>query len=218
MSSTIDAAIIKALVEHIGGNPDSIPDGSIGGGKTYTEGDGINIVNDTISVEYDTNTMELKNGKLAAKACDAGIITSGSKVTMFRFFKVVGTTLGIQSGMESNDFAILKYKTYDGDFCKLMLVTKATDKLTFISKTNATFEFTKVTDSTNEFYNYFTYTFDNNTGVTPAEDQTEAIVYSNIFNNPPTNKTYVIPQDDMLLLIFTILKRQEIGQRLHYCS
>ena len=66
--SSIDAAIIKALVEHIGGNSDSIPDGTIGG-KTYTEGDGINIVNDTISVEYDTNTMELKNGKLAAKAC-----------------------------------------------------------------------------------------------------------------------------------------------------
>jgi hypothetical protein len=32
MSSTIDAAIIKALVEHIGGNPDTIPDGTIGGG------------------------------------------------------------------------------------------------------------------------------------------------------------------------------------------
>ena len=30
--SSIDAAIIKALVEHIGGNPDSIPDGTIGGG------------------------------------------------------------------------------------------------------------------------------------------------------------------------------------------
>ena len=30
--SSIDAAIIKALVEHIGGNPDEIPDGSIGGG------------------------------------------------------------------------------------------------------------------------------------------------------------------------------------------
>ena len=31
MSSTIDAAIIKALVEHIGGNSDEIPDGTIGG-------------------------------------------------------------------------------------------------------------------------------------------------------------------------------------------
>ena len=29
--SSIDAAIIKALVEHIGGNPDEIPDGTIGG-------------------------------------------------------------------------------------------------------------------------------------------------------------------------------------------
>ena len=37
MSSTIDAAIIKALVEHIGGNPDSIPDGPIGGGGSTNE-------------------------------------------------------------------------------------------------------------------------------------------------------------------------------------
>ena len=36
MSSTIDAAIIKALVEHIGGNPDSIPDGPIGGSGSNT--------------------------------------------------------------------------------------------------------------------------------------------------------------------------------------
>ena len=56
--STIDAAIIKALVEHIGGNPDSIPDGTIGGGgATYTAGDGINIVDDQISVAYDESTM-----------------------------------------------------------------------------------------------------------------------------------------------------------------
>ena len=34
--STIDAAIIKALVEHIGGNPDSIPDGTIGGSSAST--------------------------------------------------------------------------------------------------------------------------------------------------------------------------------------
>ena len=32
--SSIDAAIIKALVEHIGGNPDSIPDGPIGGSSS----------------------------------------------------------------------------------------------------------------------------------------------------------------------------------------
>ena len=34
--SSIDAAIIKALVEHIGGNPDEIPDGTIGGGGSST--------------------------------------------------------------------------------------------------------------------------------------------------------------------------------------
>ena len=34
--SSIDAAIIKALVEHIGGNPDEIPDGTIGGSGSNT--------------------------------------------------------------------------------------------------------------------------------------------------------------------------------------
>ena len=34
--SVVDAAIIKALVEHIGGNPDSIPDGTIGGSSAST--------------------------------------------------------------------------------------------------------------------------------------------------------------------------------------
>ena len=47
--STIDAAIIKALVEHVGGDSSGIPDGTIGG-KTYTAGDGIDITNDAISV------------------------------------------------------------------------------------------------------------------------------------------------------------------------
>ena len=64
--SCIDAAIIKALVEHIGGNPDDVPVGE--GGKTYTAGDGISIVNDKIGVNIDTSTMELKDGKLAVKS------------------------------------------------------------------------------------------------------------------------------------------------------
>ena len=83
MSTTIDAAIIKALVDHVGGDSSSIPDGVIGSGKTYTEGDGINIVNDQISVEYDANTMELKDGKLAAKnqiTVGDGLTTSNGKI------------------------------------------------------------------------------------------------------------------------------------------
>ena len=50
--SSIDAAIIKALVEHIGGDSSTIPDGTIGGGGTkYTSGDGITIdANGKISV------------------------------------------------------------------------------------------------------------------------------------------------------------------------
>ena len=52
MSTTIDAAIIKALVEHIGGDSSNIPDGTIGGGGLkYTHGDGISIdANGKISV------------------------------------------------------------------------------------------------------------------------------------------------------------------------
>ena len=51
--SAIDAAIIKALVEHIGGDSSTIPDGTIGGGGTkYTSGDGISIDgNNKISVD-----------------------------------------------------------------------------------------------------------------------------------------------------------------------
>ena len=50
--SSIDAAIIKALVDHIGGDSSTIPDGTIGGGGTkYTSGDGIFIdANNKISV------------------------------------------------------------------------------------------------------------------------------------------------------------------------
>ena len=52
MSTTIDAAIIKALVDHIGGDSSGIPDGTIGGGgPKYTHGDGISIdANGKISV------------------------------------------------------------------------------------------------------------------------------------------------------------------------
>ena len=52
MSTTIDAAIIKALVDHIGGDSSGIPDGTIGGGgPKYTSGDGIFIdANNKISV------------------------------------------------------------------------------------------------------------------------------------------------------------------------
>ena len=37
MSTTIDAAIIKALVEHIGGDSSGIPDGTIGGSSTVAD-------------------------------------------------------------------------------------------------------------------------------------------------------------------------------------
>lgn len=79
--STIDAAIIKALVEHVGGDSSGIPDGAIGG-KTYTAGDGIDITNDAISVKYDENSMELKDGKLAAKGGDTNLTTAAQRLNV----------------------------------------------------------------------------------------------------------------------------------------
>ena len=82
--TTIDAAIIKALVEHVGGDSSGIPDGTIGG-VSYTAGDGINITNNNISVEYDSSTMELKDGKISAKtqlAAGNGISISSGKVNV----------------------------------------------------------------------------------------------------------------------------------------
>ena len=70
--STIDAAIIKALVEHVGGDS-SGPDSTIAGGKTYTAGDGIDITNDAISVKYDEDTMQLADGKLSVKSGNGGL-------------------------------------------------------------------------------------------------------------------------------------------------
>ena len=82
MSTSIDAAIIKTLVEHVGGDSSCIPDGTIGG-VSYTAGDGINIANNNISVEYDSSTMELKNGKISAKTqltTGDGLTTSNGKI------------------------------------------------------------------------------------------------------------------------------------------
>ena len=64
--SCIDAAIIKALVEHIGLNPDEIPAGGTHESVIYNAGEGINVSDDnTISVKYDTDSLQLKDGKLA---------------------------------------------------------------------------------------------------------------------------------------------------------
>ena len=53
--ATIDAAIIKALVEHIGGNPDTIPDGTIGGGSNAK----ISFINCEWSVSNDKYVVKL---------------------------------------------------------------------------------------------------------------------------------------------------------------
>ena len=64
--STVDAAIIN----HITNGGSSGGGGS--GGVSYTAGDAISLSNNKISVQYDTSTMELKNGKLSAKSTSSG--------------------------------------------------------------------------------------------------------------------------------------------------
>ena len=81
--SAIDAAIIKALVEHIGGNPDSVPDGTIGGGDgaSYTAGEGITISNkNEIGVNYDHNTLVLNEWGMLSQAIPSGTYNS---ITLF---------------------------------------------------------------------------------------------------------------------------------------
>ena len=63
--SCVDAAIIKALVEHIGMDSNDVIIGE--GGVKLSAGDGISLANDTVSVKYDADTMEIKDGMLAAK-------------------------------------------------------------------------------------------------------------------------------------------------------
>ena len=59
--SCIDAAIIKALVEHIGLNPDEIPAGGTHESVIYNAGEGINVSDDkTISVNYDTDSRVVR--------------------------------------------------------------------------------------------------------------------------------------------------------------
>ena len=64
--STIDAAIIKALVEHVGGDSSGIPDGTIGGGTTYTAGNGIEI--------SDENVISVSDQKITTNIIETTII------------------------------------------------------------------------------------------------------------------------------------------------
>ena len=63
--STVDAAIINHITN--GGSS-----GGGGSGVSYTAGDAISLANNQISVQYDTNTMELINGKLSTKSGSSG--------------------------------------------------------------------------------------------------------------------------------------------------
>ena len=64
--STVDAAIINYITNGGGSG------GGGGSGVVYTAGDAINIANNQISVKYNTNTMEIVNGALSAKASSSG--------------------------------------------------------------------------------------------------------------------------------------------------
>ena len=76
--STVDAAIIKYITKGVlnGANNSSTPTNSCKC-VPYTAGDGININGDNvINIEYNTDTMELVDGKLSVKA--GGESTGGS--------------------------------------------------------------------------------------------------------------------------------------------
>ena len=93
--STIDAAIIKALVEHVGGDSSGGTDGTIGGnsaatppgsgGKTYTAGDAIDLTDSKISVKYDSATMQLVDGKISALPQSGGsgvVLSAGDAINI----------------------------------------------------------------------------------------------------------------------------------------
>ena len=100
--STIDAAIIKALVEHVGGDSSGIPDGTIGGGTTYTAGNGIEISDENVISVADhqhTNltTLTIKQGLTASTittnliSCvdeNQGITLSANRVNITYLYKV----------------------------------------------------------------------------------------------------------------------------------
>ena len=72
--SCVDSAIIKALVEHVGMDPDGVPLGTPITGEAP-----ISVSEDKkVSIAIDNNTMEVKDGKLAVLS-DTMVTTAGTR-------------------------------------------------------------------------------------------------------------------------------------------
>lgn len=79
--STVDAAIINHITN--GG-------GSSGGGGSYTAGTAIDLTNNAISVKFNTNTMEIVDGKLSAKTGGGSEPIVSPKIELTKVHKFTG--------------------------------------------------------------------------------------------------------------------------------
>ena len=117
--TAIDAAIIKALVEHIGGKPDSIPDGTIGGGggATYTAVEPMYISNDNkISLGYSPTTfktIDVYGSKMLDLVTPSGLHTP--------FMNLEGTASSFITYAGGNSYATInpQIPLKNGDMIKL---------------------------------------------------------------------------------------------------
>ena len=120
--SCIDAAIIKALVSHIGMNPDEIPTGGIHESSTYNAGEGIDVSDDnTISVKYDDESLQLKDGKLAVHD---NIAVSTKTFRLPIEYKIVNGKLAFSANALTNLMPGALIVCQDGDFKSTWLVAE----------------------------------------------------------------------------------------------
>ena len=130
MSTTIDAAIIKALVEHIGGDSSSIPDGTIDNSK-------ISFVNCEWSVVDGLYRVKIPEGtKLDIGTCFKGSMTEGEQsMTIVFYCSDVGTDyLGhpqytFSTGQGSETFNFVKQDTYWQTNLPVEFITEMPDNL-----------------------------------------------------------------------------------------
>ena len=103
MSTTIDAAIIKALVEHVGGDSSGIPDGTIGGGgATYTATKPLDITDDVISLKYNNYDFTLSNSELRLNYHGYKLATESAEDAKY-WTQMYQGTQGYYLGLSLND-------------------------------------------------------------------------------------------------------------------
>ena len=127
--STVDAAIINHITN--GGSS-----GGGGSGVSYTAGDAISLANNQISVQYDTNTMELINGKLSAKSgSSGGGGSSGNVPTEDVYTKVCDFELGgsstylyIYNNVSIKTGDIVKIRMKDNDLINEYIIIRNSEE------------------------------------------------------------------------------------------